>query len=165
MAKHQCLELFNAYKTVQGTKEYLVKVGHRFAYNDTTYGFKFEAELDNDGILAIDIQLIDQKLGLRSYQHGSQLYAQMIQHFGLEKIKGITGVWGEGTNFDKFYANLRNRMSVEDAALNTWSGRQAALYGFTKIASYEFTKVEESEFGDIPYPIHRRPFSVLFTRP
>lgn len=164
-AKQQCFEIFNLYRTVQGDKEYIVKLGHKYSYEDKTYGFKFEAILDKDGELFIDTELVKPQLGIRSHMHGSYLYSQMIQHFGLERIKAIRDVWGGGTNFTQLYTNLRNGMSPEDAAFQTWSGRQAALYGFTKIESFEFVKVQESEFGDIPYPVHRRPFQVLFTRP
>jgi hypothetical protein len=166
-AQMQCFDLFSAFKTVQGEKdkEFLIKRAHKFSYLDKEYDFEFTAELDNHGVLALNVQLINKRLGIRSYQHGPDLYAQMIEHFGLENINAIEGVWGGGTNFDQFNGNLRRGMGVEEAAANTWSGRQAARYGFTKIKSYEFTMVQESEFGDIPYPIYQRPFSVVFTRP
>jgi hypothetical protein len=164
-AQMQCFELFNIYKTVQGDKEFLVKLGHKFSYEDKTYGFKFVAVLENDGTLFLDTELVNPRLGIRSHMHGGNLYAQMMQHFGAQKITGIRDIWSGGTNFSQFHRNLRNRMSIEDAAYNTWSGRQAARYGFTKLASYEFITAQESEFGDIPYPIHRRPFELLFTRP
>jgi hypothetical protein len=164
-AQMQCFELFNIYTTVQGEKEYIVKLGHKFSYEDKTYGFKFVAELENDGTLFLDTELVNNRLGIRSHMHGRDLYEQMIQHFGLQRITGIRALWSGGTNFSQFHGNLRNRMNVEDAALNTWSGRQAARYGFTKLATYEFIKAQESEFGDIPYPIHRRPIELLFRRP
>ncbi len=164
-AQMQCFELFNIYKTVQSEKEYLVKLGHKFAFTDKTNGFKFVAELEDDGILFLDAELVNTKLGIRSHIHGGDLYAQMIQHFGLKNITAIQDIWSRGTNFGQFHANLRDRMSVEEAAFSTWSGRQAARYGFTKIESYSFTAFEESEFGDIPYALNRRPFNVLFTRP
>lgn len=164
-AQIQCFDLFNIYKTVRGEKEFIVKVGHKFSYEDKTYGFKFIAELENDGTLFLDTELVNTRLGIRSHMHGGDLYAQMMQHFGVQNITAIRDVWSGGTNFSQFHQNLRNRMSIEDAAFNTWSGRQAARYGFTRLATYEFIKVQESEFGDIPYPIHRRPFELLFTRP
>ncbi len=164
-AQMQCFELFNIYKSVQGEKEYLIKIRHKFSFTDKTYGFKFVAVLENDGTLFLDTELVNTKLGIRSHMHGGELYAQMIQHFGVKNITAIQDIWSRGTNFGQFHANLRGRMSVEEAASNTWSGRQAARYGFTKIESYSFTKIEESEFGDIPYAINRRPFNVLFTRP
>ena len=164
-AQMQCYELFNIYRTVKGEKEYLVKLGHKFAFTDKTNGFKFVAELENDGTIFLDTELVNARLGIRSHMHGRDLYDQMIQHFGLDRITGIRDVWSGGTNFSQFHTNLRNRMSIEDAAFNTWSGRLAARYGFTKLASYEFINAQESEFGDIPYPIHRRPFELLFTRP
>lgn len=165
LAERQCFELFNTYRTAKGEKEVIVKLRSRFAFFDKTNDLKFEAEIDKDGVVSLDVELIDKDRGIRSHMHGGELYAQMIQHFGPENIKAISGFWGRGTNFTQFYSNLRVGMNVEDAAFQTWSGRQAALYGFTKIESYEFIKVQESEFGDIPYPIHRRPFQVLFTRP
>ncbi len=164
-AERQCFELFNIYKTVKGEKEFIVKLRSRFAFFDKSNDLKFEAEIDKNGVVSLDVELVDKDRGIRSHMHGGQLYAQMIQHFGLENIKAISGVWSGGTNFEQFYSNLRNQMSVEKAAFSTWSGRQAARYGFTKIASYEFIKVQESEYGDIPYPAHKRPFTVIFTRP
>ena len=164
-AQMQCFELFNIYKTVRGEKEFLIKLGHKFSYEDKTYGFKFVAELENDGTLFLDAELVNTRLGIRSHMHGGDLYAQMIQHFGVQNITAIRDVWSGGTNFSQFHSNLKSRMTIEEAALNTWSGRQAARYGFTKIESFSFTDSEPSEFGDIPYPIHRRPFNVIFTRP
>ncbi len=164
-ARMQCFEFLNVYKTVQSEKEYLVKLGHKFSFTDKTYGFKFVAELENDGTLFLDAELVNTRLGIRSHMHGGDLYSQMIQHFGVQNITAIRDVWSGGTNFSQFHANLRNRMSIEDAAFNTWSGRLAARYGFNMLASYEFITAQESEFGDIPYTIHRRPFELLFTRP
>ncbi len=163
-SQSQCFDVFNIYRTVQG-QEYLLKLRHKFFYFDKTYNFKFEAELDRDGFIFIDVELTNSSRSIRSTQHGGLLFKEMIQHFGLKNINGIYDIWGKGTNLSQLNANLRNRMSVEDAAFNTWSGRQAALYGFTKIETYEFIKVQESEWGDIPYPINLRPFNVVFVRP
>lgn len=48
-------------------------------------------------------------------------------------IVGIIGQWQDGTNFDQFQAGLQAGMSVENAALGTWTGYNAQRVGYKRV--------------------------------
>ncbi len=99
--------------------------------------YGFYALLDENGTLKLDVRLQNINTGARSHLRGSELFAEMIQHFGRDRIKVIVGRWSEGTNYDAFYAELFNGASAEEAALRTWTGRMASSYGFDKVKYIE----------------------------
>ncbi len=150
-----CTDLFTTYQEVQGL-DHTEPLEHFFSYRDHTYNFVFEAAL-RDNTLIMAARLIDENLKIRSARRGSELYRQMIEHFGLRNIHEIVGLWQGGKNLDDFYKNLESGMSIENAALNTWSGRQAQKYGFSKVLSYEF--FDTLSLKD------RQGVEVVFTRP
>jgi hypothetical protein len=53
------------------------------------------------------------------------------------QVKEVLGQWsntpGLTSNYDAMLSNLKAGMSPEAAAMNTWTGRQAARYGFTNV--------------------------------
>ncbi len=67
---------------------------------------------------------------------GQDLYDFMMSYLNDKDIPvhEISGRWytGEelGTNAQQFFLNLEKGMSPENAALETWSGKQARRYGF-----------------------------------
>lgn len=87
-----------------------------------------------DGVLSMRIQLKVPSQGYRSSLQGHKIYKEMMEHFGVKNIKKIESVWIEQTNFTQFFKNIEKGMSEKEAALNTWSGRQAKSYGFSKVS-------------------------------
>lgn len=97
----------------------------------------FSGYLNSKGVLSISAHLVFPGLGHRSSLRGDALYKEMIEHFGLAQIKEIRGIWVDGVNFKKFFTLRESGASLAQAALNTWSGKQAVKYGFTEVKSIE----------------------------
>lgn len=131
---HQFLE-------VQTSLVKSLKTDSMFMVEVPQLAYSFEATLNEDGVLHIAAFLSYPDLGVRSHLRGSDLYKEMIEHFGLARIKKIRGTWLDGTNYEQFFDKLDEGYSEEEAALATWSGRQAQKFGFTRVESVE---VEES---------------------
>jgi hypothetical protein len=66
---------------------------------------------------------------------GSAMFAQVIRYFGPENVRVFRGKWEPAmpSNLDEFDLNLRNGMTYEQAAANTFTGRQCAKYGLTVV--------------------------------
>ena len=103
-----------------------------FAMRDLDFGFSFRGTLAY-GRLEITATLENELKGIRSSQHGADLYRQMIQHFGVKNIKTIAGIWTAGTNHQQYSNFIRKGLEPEEAAAQTWSGVQAAKYGFSLV--------------------------------
>lgn len=125
--------------------------------NPNTY-FYFNASIDpDDGSLYLDLKLRDPVTGERSALKGNQLYYLMMKHLDQSRIQSIQGIWGSGDNFVEFFDNVKRLgFDEETAAKATWSGRQAAKYGFTEIAEIA---AEEAPIKGSPYVY------VIFVRP
>lgn len=139
-AQNLCLDIFSNKNTltIQYGPEDRYKDAENFAVEilpSRTYSF--QATLNAKGTLNISAFLALPEFGVRSHLKGPELYAEMIQHFGRDKILRIEGTWVEGTNHSQFFAALKRGFTPEQAALATWSGRQAQLYGFTRVEMVE----------------------------
>jgi hypothetical protein len=68
---------------------------------------------------------------------GLQLIDDVFKHFGDANIRQFDGVWVRRKAFDRNYreylANLAKNMTPEDAAFDTWIGRELRKRGFTKV--------------------------------
>ncbi len=66
---------------------------------------------------------------------GGQMFADAINHFGINNINGIEGKWVPAmpTNLNAFNENILGGMTPEEAASNTFTGTMAARYGFTDV--------------------------------
>jgi hypothetical protein len=66
---------------------------------------------------------------------GGQMFADMVNFFGRENVHGVLGKWLPGLpdNLNSFNQLLRQGMTVEQAALGTFTGKMAARYGFTHV--------------------------------
>ena len=68
---------------------------------------------------------------------GTKLMDAVFNHFGPDRIKQFKALWVEGSGFEDNYLeymrNLANEMTPEDAAWNTWTGRQLAARGFRSV--------------------------------
>jgi hypothetical protein len=99
------------------------------------------ASLDDDGILDLYVHKGP------STPSGRNMFDEAMAAFG-SNVRGVRGTWlGVGdmhSNFDAFYQNLREGMSAEEAAVNTFTGRNAVRHGFTEVEviSYNETRVQ-----------------------
>jgi len=107
------------------------------------------------GILEFSIHMKNDSLKVRSDLRGVDVFYDMIIHFGVQNIKSIKGRWPQGDNYSEFIENLKT-MSEKKAAQNTWTGRRASDYGFTRVLSVDYINegFKNSRFAE-----------VMFTRP
>jgi len=111
-----------------------------FEIRDARFSWiKFLGHL-NDGVLEIDASLISPDQTRRSALKGSDLYREMMAHFGPENINVITGAWYGGRNMEDFMAGIEADLSMKEAAKETWSGQMAAEFGFTEVTKADFAK-------------------------
>lgn len=103
-----------------------------FKLFDIKNDFYFVGELENRS-LELNISLVDQRLKVRSGLQGERLYKEMMDYFGVENIDVIVGRWDQGTNFESYSRAKKQGFSYEEAALQTWSGRQAVRFGFKRV--------------------------------
>ncbi|QFU86365.1 DUF6531 domain-containing protein [Amycolatopsis sp. YIM 10] len=108
------------------------------------------ADLDDDGVLTL---MIDRQDGAPF--SGRQLFDAAMQHFG-DRVNAIEGNWVYGDNLAAFNRRTgEGGMSPEEAAAQTWTGRQAARHGFTNVGEVNAT-------GE---PGNYKPVSARFNRP
>jgi hypothetical protein len=127
-----CMNLFTPLAAVRGAEEF-AKHPRFFRYLDRTYSFVFEANLSDAGIVFFEAYLNRGSRNIRSVHTGRELYAQMMEHFGVENVIGVSGVWMGGTNLSQYYSFRAMGDSPQQAAAKTWSGRLALEYGFTEV--------------------------------
>jgi len=58
------------------------------------------------------------------------VFNKMMMHYG-NKVTAIGGNWYDGDNLAKVNELTKAGMSLDEAILKTWTGTQAAGYGFT----------------------------------
>jgi hypothetical protein len=108
----------------------------KFKIFDIKNDFYFVGELENR-TLELNLLLVEQRLKIRSGLQGERLYKEMMEYFGVENIDVIIGRWAQGTNFDSYFRARQQGLSHEEAALQTWAGRQAARFGFKRVRFIE----------------------------
>ena len=93
-----------------------------------------EADLDADGALTITVKSHgpdELRVG------GSQMLDDVFDHFGADKIREFHAKWVRNSSFKDNHAeyvqNLQKGMKPEEAAWNTWTGRQLKGRGFTSV--------------------------------
>ncbi len=117
------------------------KVGQRadggttYSYGSVRQGQGLDAYVDASGVLRLEV-----KSGARRQQYGSgtEMFDDMMSTMNKNgQVNEILGQWsntpGLTSNFDAMLSNLKAGMSPDAAALDTWTGRQAARYGFTNV--------------------------------
>ena len=130
------------YRVVEGVVN-VTKTEDTFSWRDQTYGLEFFAMIMYDGHIFINARLVDHAQQIRSQVSGSQLFADMIEHFGAENLKTIEDTYFVGSdNHAPIERAWRNGEDLESAARGTWSGRQAQKHGFTVIEFMEFKELE-----------------------
>lgn len=99
--------------------------------------YSFQASLNREGTLNISAFLAFPEFGVRSHLKGSELYAEMMHHFGRDRIQRIEGKWLDGSNHTQYFAGIARGLTPEQAAIATWSGQQAARYGYSRVELVE----------------------------
>jgi hypothetical protein len=138
-AQNRCVDIFAPAPALTVQYGYTEEFRNEdfFGVEVPEHSYMFHGTLSSTGKLSLSAFLAFPEYGVRSHLRGADLYKQMIEYFGVSKIRSIEGHWVDETNFNQFFAGLKNGLSQEQAASATWSGRQAALYGFTKVESVE----------------------------
>ncbi|WP_433064879.1 hypothetical protein [Dactylosporangium sp. CS-033363] len=85
------------------------------------------ATLDGDGELML---MMARNEG--SPISGRQMFDRVMEHFG-GRVEVIRGYWVYGDNLAAFSAAMRDGGTLREAARGTWTGRQAARHGFTRV--------------------------------
>lgn len=148
----ECQNLFKTQNSIQSI-DVIEMSENVFHLQQTDEGsakpFHFIARYSSDhgGSLSFDVFLVNYKMGSRSAMRGAQLYQQAVDYFADKQINRVLCSWTYSDNSREYYLNKSNGMSSEEAALNTWSGRQAQLHGFPfPIITYEWSPRD----GELP---------------
>ena len=94
--------------------------------------------VDKEGILGVDVYA---NPALRAqYGSGTDMYNSMMTRLRQEgvDVAGIRGAWLKGTdsvNFAQYQSGLAAGLEPTQAALNTWTGKLAQSYGYSRVES------------------------------
>lgn len=104
--------------------------------------------VDKNGVLGFDVRASKDP---NAFYDGSgiDMFSSSMQRLAQEgvPVNKIRGAWVEGSdsvNYAQFSQNLSAGMNPVDAAKNTWTGKLAAWYGYTKVEKIE-------KIGEITY--------------
>lgn len=129
----QCRDVFpERFQTILANPKDKSRGSDYFRIEDQNSAFYFKAEL-YEGRVKIKASLVDPIDKTRSSMRGPELFAQMIEYFGIENIRILEGRWFEfsDANFGSFNRALQEQgLSPQDAAFRTWTGQRALDYGF-----------------------------------
>ncbi len=89
-------------------------------------------DIGADGMLNITLRTRLEDGTRSSAIRGAEQFQAIIQHFA-GRSKGIRGSWTYGDNLDAFNQATVAGLPPEEAALVTWSGKQAAQAGYTRV--------------------------------
>lgn len=126
----------HTYYVLAGTTPVLVhNCGVTRGGDESTYSISHDAsgsgviaDLDSDGILTMMMHNNPDK---GSPLRGKAMFDEVMGHFG-DRVQGVQGIWVYGDNLGGFNDAVRGGSSLVAAAKGTWTGRQAARYGFTR---------------------------------
>lgn len=97
-------------------------------------------DVDKKGTLGFDIRSAPNHPYMDA--SGTDMFSSAMIRLNKEGItvNKIRGAWLSGTdsvNAAEYSANLAKGMDANAAALNTWTGKMAQKYGYTKVESIE----------------------------
>ncbi|MEU0086823.1 polymorphic toxin-type HINT domain-containing protein [Streptomyces sp. NPDC006274] len=120
--------------------------------NESTYSISHDAsgsgviaDLDSDGILTMMMHNNPDK---GSPLRGKAMFDEVMGHFG-DRVQGVQGIWVYGDNLGGFNGAVRGGASLVSAAKGTWTGRQAARYGFTRARIDEAVPRLDGDFQQV----------------
>ncbi|OYW73039.1 MAG: hypothetical protein B7Z37_23220, partial [Verrucomicrobia bacterium 12-59-8] len=89
---------------------------------------------------------------------GSDMFRSMMKFYG-PAVKAIEGNWISGDNLDAMNALTQGgRMSLEQAAKMTWTGRMAAQHGYTEVEINHYTG-ESGKLANMKVTFRKKPGS------
>lgn len=90
----------------------------------------------SNGVLELNLSLVGHKGRRVKDFRGRDEFDRILDHFG-HSVRVIKGDWvrrlGQTDNLDEFNAGIATGIPPESAALQTWTGRQAARRGFGRV--------------------------------
>ncbi|MFJ8773889.1 hypothetical protein [Streptomyces microflavus] len=86
------------------------------------------ADLDSGGTLTMMMHNNPDK---GSPLRGKAMFDEVMGRFG-DRVQGIQGIWVYGDNLGGSNESARGGTILASAAKGSWTGRQAARYGFTR---------------------------------
>ena len=101
-----------------------------------------------DGTLSLAVEA-----GPDSEIRGVALFDAAMTHYA-ERVKAVEGAWYYGDNLDNANELMMAGTSLKDAVAMTWTGRQAARYGFT-VPEFVSTEGDPGQFTNIVVRFHR----------
>ena len=108
---------------------------HYLVTDSSNVRFQAYAYVEN-GLLQITLRTKLEN-GLRSMVlHGAEQFQLILQHF-TGRFRAIRGNWVYGDNLQSFNMAVAAGLSVEQAALQTWTGQQALAAGFGRVEIVE----------------------------
>ncbi|MEG3632018.1 ricin-type beta-trefoil lectin domain protein [Streptomyces poriticola] len=120
--------------------------------NESTYSISHDAsgsgviaDLDSDGILTM---MMHNNPDRGSPLRGKAMFDEVMGHFG-DRVQGVQGIWVYGDNLGGFNEAVRGGASLVSAAKGTWTGRQAARYGFTRARIDEAVPRLDGDFQQV----------------
>lgn len=128
----RCSEVFQRKgEIIEADPDFSLSARDVFHFRDNNSWFYFKAKLE-EGKLTVKASLVDLVTGDRSSVKGSDLYKEMILHFGIERIDVISGRWFpfSKANYGAFFTALKQGKNSREAAFSTWTGQQVLKYGF-----------------------------------
>ncbi|MFD6406910.1 polymorphic toxin-type HINT domain-containing protein, partial [Streptomyces diastaticus] len=143
----------HTYYAVAGATPVLVhNCGVTRGGNESTYSISHDAsgsgviaDLDSDGILTMMMHNNPDK---GSPLRGKAMFDEVMGHFG-DRVQGIQGIWVYGDNLGGFNEAVRGGAGLVSAAKGTWTGRQAARYGFTRARIDEAVPRLDGDFQQV----------------
>jgi hypothetical protein len=108
---------------------------HAYDYGDVDSGHGLGASISPNGTLGFEISALGDSGRLGS---GTDMFASLMNRLDADgvSVTQLRGQWYPGpnsTNFSQYMANVKAGMSPTVAAANTWTGRIAAQYGYTRV--------------------------------
>jgi hypothetical protein len=106
-----------------------------YSYGEVDRGQGLDASLDSKGVLRLEVKAPESGPRRAQYGSGSDMFDDMMRNVSKNgDIKQIEGQWsnklGLSDNYEAYKQNIAQGMTPKDAAANTWTGKQAAKYGF-----------------------------------
>ena len=103
-------------------------------YLNPDNGHGLLVNVDSKGVLGFEIRAEGDTTLLGS---GTDMFSSAMLRLEQEgvKVNAIRGAWerdSDSVNTAEYLQNIKNGMPPEEAAANTWTGRIAARYGYTK---------------------------------
>ena len=105
-------------------------------YDSSNARFQATGDIGLDGMLNLTIRtrLGD---GMRStVVRGAEQFQKIVRHF-VGRFRGLRGNWKYEDNLAAFNQAIGNGMTLEQAAMHTWTGQQALIAGYPRVEFIE----------------------------